>query len=159
LQSGNNGFLTRILRINTDAICENPRNPCPLFLDKLFAGRKVKNRETRWTAKHNQITAKTPSTVCCADTCFSYRSPILFSTVSFVDAITPEQANADNMPLPSGWTAGVMNHGSYYKWWTIQQRPILFGVSLFILVAALLFVWISIFWIWKQDHINQCQDG
>jgi hypothetical protein len=81
--------------------------------------------------------------------------PAFFSTESFVSAITPEQANAENMPLPSGWTAGVINHGSYYQWWTIQQRPFLFGLSLFFLVAGLLFIWVSIFWIWKQNRFNQ----
>jgi hypothetical protein len=84
--------------------------------------------------------------------------PAFYSTVNFESAINREQAIAENTPLPSGWTAGVMDHGSYYRWWTIQQRPILFGVSLFILVAGLLFIWVSIFWIWRQDRINQHQD-
>jgi hypothetical protein len=58
--------------------------------------------------------------------------PAFFSTMSFTSALTSEQAVAEyNKPLPSGWTAGVMNHGDYYRWWTIQERPILFGASVF----------------------------
>jgi hypothetical protein len=75
--------------------------------------------------------------------------PAFFSTVSFMDAVTPEQARADNLPLPPGWNAGVMNHGSYYHWWTIQDRPLLFGVSIFCLVTSMMFVFGSIFWLWK----------
>jgi hypothetical protein len=75
--------------------------------------------------------------------------PAFFSTMSFVGAVTPEQARTDNHPLPSGWSAGVMNHGSYYHWWTIQERPFLFGISIFCLVTGLLFVFGSIFWLWR----------
>jgi hypothetical protein len=75
--------------------------------------------------------------------------PAFFSTVSFMDAVTPEQARADSLPMPSGWSAGVMNHGSYYQWWTIKDRPFLFGISAFCLVTSMMFVFGSIFWLWK----------
>ena len=39
--------------------------------------------------------------------------PASFSIISFVEAITPEQTRADGLTLPAGWSAGVMNHGSY----------------------------------------------
>jgi hypothetical protein len=74
--------------------------------------------------------------------------PAFFSTVSFFNAVTRSQARANNFPLPAGWTAGVMNHGSYYQWWTIHERPVLFGVSIFCLVASMLFIWGSLFWLW-----------
>ena len=77
--------------------------------------------------------------------------PAFFSTVSFINAVTPEQARANNLPLPLGWSAGVMNHGSYYQWWTIQERPFLFGFSIFCLVMSLLFIFGSIFWLWQQS--------
>jgi hypothetical protein len=75
--------------------------------------------------------------------------PAFFSTMSFTGAVTPDQARADGLPLPAGWSAGVMNHGSYYHWWTIQERPFLFGISLFCLVTGLLFIWGSLFWLWR----------
>jgi hypothetical protein len=78
--------------------------------------------------------------------------PAFFSTMNFTCAVTPEQARADGLPLPSGWSAGVMNHGSYYHWWTIQERPFLFGVFIVCLVTSLLFIWGSIFWLWKQNN-------
>jgi hypothetical protein len=76
--------------------------------------------------------------------------PAFFSTVSFMNAVTPEQARADSQPLPPGWSSGVMNHGSYYHWWTIQEKPFLFGISIFCLAVSLLFIWGSIFWLWRQ---------
>jgi hypothetical protein len=69
------------------------------------------------------------------------------TTINFMVAVTPEQARAKNLPLPSGWTAGVWNHGSYYHWWTIQERPFLFGISIFYLFACILFFWGREFWI------------
>ena len=41
--------------------------------------------------------------------------PAFFSTVSLSVALTPEEAIAKfDIPLPSGWSAGVMNHGRRY---------------------------------------------
>jgi hypothetical protein len=79
--------------------------------------------------------------------------PAFFSTMSFTSALTPEQAVTEfNKPLPSGWTAGVMNHGDYYRWWTIQEKPILFGASVFFLAAGIVFIWGSLLWIWRQNR-------
>jgi hypothetical protein len=75
--------------------------------------------------------------------------PAFFSTINFIVAVTPEQARD---ALPAGWSAGVMNHGDYYHWWTIQERPYFFGASLFCLVMSLLFIWGSIFWLWRLDR-------
>jgi len=79
--------------------------------------------------------------------------PAFFSTVSFTDALTPDQAIAKyEMPLPPGWTAGVMNHGRYYRWWTIQDRPVLFAASIFFFASPMLFIWGSAFWIWRRNR-------
>jgi hypothetical protein len=84
---------------------------------------------------------------------FLMACPSFFSTISFTSAITPEQAIAEgNKRLPIGWTAGVMNHGNCYRWWTIQERPILFGTSVFVLAIAMLFIWGSLIWIQRQDR-------
>jgi hypothetical protein len=85
--------------------------------------------------------------------------PAFFSTMSFTSALTPEQAIAEyNKPLPLGWTAGVMNHGDYYRWWTIQQRPILFATSISFLVLGIVFIWGSLLWVWKQGQRSQSVD-
>jgi len=75
-------------------------------------------------------------------------------TINFMVAVTPEEARAKNLPLPSGWTAGVWNHGSYYQWWTIQERPLLFGISVFYLFACVLFFWGRRFWL-RRLHRNR----
>ena len=78
-----------------------------------------------------------------------------FSAISFMAAVTPEEARAKNLPLPSGWTAGVWNHGAYYQWWTIQERPLLFGISVFYLLTCILFFWGQDYWVrrlhWDRD--------
>ena len=84
--------------------------------------------------------------------------PAFFTTVSFTAALTPDEAIERGKPLPPGWTAGVMNHGEYYRWWTIREKPLLFGISLFALVAGVLFLWGAIFWIWKKDWRSRSID-
>jgi hypothetical protein len=81
--------------------------------------------------------------------------PALFSTMSFVAAETPEQAVAHGTPLPEGWTAGVMNHGTWYRWWTIQENPALFGASVFLLVAGMFFLYSSLIWSWRDYRKHQ----
>jgi hypothetical protein len=82
--------------------------------------------------------------------------PAFFSTLSFNDALTPQQAIARySKPLPPGWSAGVMNHGAYYQWWTIQERPVLFGLSALCLVAGILFLWTSLAWLWWKGRTGQ----
>ena len=79
--------------------------------------------------------------------------PAFISTVSFLAAVTPDQAALKSeIPIPPGWTAGVMNHGRYYQWWTISERPILFGVSLAVVVVSLLFIWSTVFWVAWQER-------
>ncbi|MEQ8789693.1 MAG: hypothetical protein RIC55_25585 [Pirellulaceae bacterium] len=82
--------------------------------------------------------------------------PAFFSTVSFSVALTPEQAIAKfDKPLPSGWTAGVMNHGKYYQWWTIRERPVLFALSAICLAGGVLFLWSSLGWLWWKERTGQ----
>ena len=85
--------------------------------------------------------------------------PAFVSTMNFINAVTPQQAITKyGEPLPPYWTVGVMNHGHYYQWWSIQEQPILFGLSVFVLVAGVLFLWSSLTWLWwkgrtgQQDH-------
>jgi len=53
-----------------------------------------------------------------------------FSIMSFYGALRPSEAiERWGKPLPEGWSAGVMNHGEYYRWWTIRDRPLLFTLS------------------------------
>ncbi|MFI4911136.1 MAG: hypothetical protein ACIAQZ_05660 [Sedimentisphaeraceae bacterium JB056] len=57
----------------------------------------------------------------------------------FFIAITPEEAVRKGYPdLPTDWSAGVMNHGEYIKWWTIQERPLFFWSSLVGLIISIL---------------------
>jgi hypothetical protein len=59
-----------------------------------------------------------------------------FCVVSFLSAERPGQINPPpGVVVPAQWPAAVFNHGQYYLWWTVAQRPFLFGVSL----AALLY--------------------
>src|SRR5262245_22902219 len=81
--------------------------------------------------------------------------PAFFSAVSFMNAISSEQAQAEGLPLPSGWSAGVMNHGSYYRWWTISERPFLFAVSVSCVAMSVLFLWSSILWLWRLRSKEQ----
>jgi apolipoprotein N-acyltransferase len=75
--------------------------------------------------------------------------PLFVCTMNFIAAVTPEQALREHhKPLPPGWTAGVMNHGSYFRWWTIGESPVVFSLSAIGLVAVVLFLWISIGWLW-----------
>ena len=64
--------------------------------------------------------------------------PAFYWVVSFLVAVTPAEAVARGGPgMPSDWEAGVLNHGSYYEWYTISGHPFLFGISVFFLVVAL----------------------
>ncbi len=72
-----------------------------------------------------------------------------FSAMSFVNALSPEEALEKwNKPLPAGWTAGVMNHGEYYRWWRICERPVFFSVSLAGLIASVAWLWTVTLWAW-----------
>jgi hypothetical protein len=77
--------------------------------------------------------------------------PAFMSTVSFSDAVGPQEAVTKyRQPLPPGWTAGVMNHGQYYQWWTIREQPLLFALSASCLVGGVLFLWGSLAWLWRK---------
>jgi len=67
--------------------------------------------------------------------------PAFFAAVSFYNAYTPQEALARyGSPLPEGWPAGVNNHGSYYKWWTNEQKPVLSALSVVTVVVGVLFL-------------------
>ncbi len=67
-----------------------------------------------------------------------------FLTVSFVSAITPhEAALTGDAVMPTHWEAGIMNHGEYYRWYTISNHPILFGISLAVFVGSAGFILLS----------------
>jgi hypothetical protein len=57
-------------------------------------------------------------------------------------AVTPDQAlnQIYSVQMPENWGAGVFSHGSYYRWFTIEQKPMLFGFSVFLLFAAWLLI-------------------
>ena len=71
--------------------------------------------------------------------------PAFFCVVSFLTATSAAQAASAGKPLPSGWTAGVMNHGAYYQWWLIQDRPVIFVLVVVVLVSCLAFLLLSAF--------------
>lgn len=80
--------------------------------------------------------------------------PSFFSTISFVAAVDPEQAIGDGRPLPPGWSAGVMNHGTYYRWWSIGERPVAFALSVSGLVTSMLLVWSSVVRLYWRELRN-----
>lgn len=59
-----------------------------------------------------------------------------FSVVSFHSAKTAEEVISNGDSLPEGWSAGVMDHGKYYRWWTIREQPVLYGISLIVLIPG-----------------------
>ena len=89
--------------------------------------------------------------------------PCFFSVVSFTSALSPEEAIEKwNKPLPPGWTAAVMNHGQYYRWWPIHERPVLFSVSLAGLIVSVGWLWGVLLWVWiqhRKGHVEACRTG
>lgn len=71
-----------------------------------------------------------------------------FCTVSFLAAKSAADAAKSGEPLPPGWSAGVMNHGKYYQWWLIRDRPIAF--------AACAAAWAGCFALaWRRDRTRR----
>ncbi len=61
----------------------------------------------------------------------------LVTTLSFVVAKTPQEAVLAGGPqMPSSWEVGVLNHGSYYEWYSISQHPFLFVLSVAGLISG-----------------------
>jgi hypothetical protein len=61
-----------------------------------------------------------------------------FWVMNFFVADTPSEALAKwQRSLPPGWEAGVMNHGEYFRWFTIEGHPLLFVGALIWLGASL----------------------
>lgn len=46
--------------------------------------------------------------------------------------------------MPADWEAGVMNHGSYYQWFTVSDQPILFMLSVALFFGAWLLVIVTV---------------
>jgi len=80
--------------------------------------------------------------------------PAFFSVVSFFVAETPQQAARLGHPLPKGMSAGVMNHGKHYPWWTITQRPWFFALSAAVLATALIILYSTMYFDWKDKKAN-----
>lgn len=80
--------------------------------------------------------------------------PALFFTVNFFAADTAAEAARRGNPLPVGWSAGVMSHGQYYRWWTISERPVFFGLLIAVLVSALIIFCSTLYVDWKDRRVN-----
>lgn len=70
--------------------------------------------------------------------------PAFFTVVSFLAATSASTAQTLGHPLPAGWTAGVMTHGSYYQWWLIEDRPMMFSLATVTFTACFAFLLWSI---------------
>jgi len=80
--------------------------------------------------------------------------PAFISTVSFLKAVSPQQAmhSMYGHPMPAEWSAGVWNHDHYYRWCFIAEHPALFWISVVLLVMAILFLWASILWMIGENR-------
>jgi len=67
--------------------------------------------------------------------------PLGFVVISWYAAVSPH----DDPGVPAGWPAGVPNHGEYYRWplGTIHDSPVLFALSVALLLLCVLFLAIS----------------
>jgi hypothetical protein len=81
--------------------------------------------------------------------------PAFFCTVSFLAVDTAVEAARGGKPLPGGWSAGVMSHGTYYRWWTIAERPIFFGLSVAVLATTLIMFYSTLYVDWKDRQTNK----
>jgi hypothetical protein len=81
--------------------------------------------------------------------------PAFFCTVSFLAADTAVEAARGGKPLPGGWLGGVMSHGTYYRWWTIAERPIFFGLSVAVLATTLIMFYSTLYVDWKDRQTNK----
>lgn len=79
----------------------------------------------------------------------------VFSILNFFMAVTPDQAlnQSYSAQMPENWGAGVFSHGSYYRWFTIAEQPMLFGFSVFLLFAA----WLLTIILVLSKHKNKQQ--
>ena len=54
-----------------------------------------------------------------------------FWVINFLVADTPTEALSKwHIALPADWEAGVMNHGEYFRWYTISGHPFFFAGAL-----------------------------
>jgi len=59
------------------------------------------------------------------------------SLINFAVAYTPDEAKLVGHTFPPDWSAGVMNHGTFYRWYTVNDAPVLFGFSVIVLILAI----------------------
>lgn len=85
---------------------------------------------------------------------FAVMMACFLSVFSFLAAVTPEQSGGK---MPANWSAGVMNHGHYYEWYTIADRPRLFTGSCIGLVASTLYLWGSIILACLEEEDEQAK--
>jgi len=53
--------------------------------------------------------------------------PLGYCILNFLVAETPAEAmRLGDPPIPSTWEAGVMNHGQYIRWFSIEAHPLIF---------------------------------
>ncbi|MFI4910047.1 MAG: hypothetical protein ACIAQZ_00120 [Sedimentisphaeraceae bacterium JB056] len=82
---------------------------------------------------------------CCAIVCVPIAMLSFFSLISFFMAVTSQEAIQQyDKPLPEDWVAGAMNHGDYYKWWTISENMSLFILALIALLLSVVTIILSV---------------
>src|SRR5690349_15376568 len=67
--------------------------------------------------------------------------PLGWVVISSYAAVSPHE----DPRVPASWPAGVPNHGEYYRWplGTIHDSPVLFALSVALLLLCWLFLIIS----------------
>jgi len=59
--------------------------------------------------------------------------PCFVCVINFVAA---ERPSGQNGKMPANWSAGVMNHGHYFEWYTISDQPLFFAASVIGFILA-----------------------
>lgn len=72
----------------------------------------------------------------------------ILATGSFLAAETPAEAARNGVAtMPTACEAGFLNHGGYTCWYTIPDHPILFALSIAVLVGGATVAW------WAQRRL------
>jgi hypothetical protein len=70
--------------------------------------------------------------------------PAFFCVISFLVAEPRSELLMRGGDIPASWSAGVMNHGEYYRWWLPSDRPVFFLSSCFALILSLAYLFWSV---------------
>ncbi len=62
--------------------------------------------------------------------------PSFTAAICFIDSKPAAEIRENVYDIPEEWTAAYMDHGKYKRWYTIKQRPVLFGLSIVGLVVG-----------------------